>query len=107
MFAPLIAPYDRSRSRSPFAPPSADHLFGTDELGRDVFSRVIFGARISLPPLSLLLVVLASTIGVVLGSLAGCFRGLTDGLVMRTADLVFAFPAIILAMVVTAALGQG
>ena len=107
MFAPLIAPYDPlAQSFVPFAPPSADHLFGTDELGRDVFSRVIYGARISLP-LGLLLVVLASTIGVVLGSLAGYFRGLADGLVMRTADLVFAFPAIILAMVVTAALGRG
>ena len=107
VFAPLIAPYDPlAQSFVPFSPPSRDHLFGTDELGRDVFSRVIYGARISLP-LGLLLVALASTIGVVLGSLAGYFRGLTDGLVMRTADLVFAFPAIILAMVVTAALGRG
>ena len=107
VFAPLVAPYDPlEQSFTPFASPSADHLFGTDELGRDVFSRVVYGARISLP-LGLLLVVLASTIGGVLGSLAGYFRGWVDGAVMRTADLVFAFPAIILAMVVTAALGRG
>jgi peptide/nickel transport system permease protein len=107
VFAPLIAPYDPlEQSFAPFEAPSADHLFGTDELGRDVFSRVVYGARISLP-LGLLLVVLASTIGGILGAIAGYFRGWTDGAVMRMADLVFAFPAIILAMVVTAALGRG
>ena len=105
--APLIAPHDPlEQSFVPFAPPSADHPFGTDELGRDVLSRVIYGARISLP-LGLVLVVLASTIGGVLGALAGYFRRWVDGAVMRVADLVFAFPAIILAMVVTAALGRG
>jgi peptide/nickel transport system permease protein len=107
VFAPLVAPYDPlEQAFTPLASPSADHLFGTDELGRDVFSRVIYGARISLP-LGLLLVVLALTIGGILGGLSGYFRGVTDGVVMRTADLVFAFPAIILAMVVTAALGPG
>jgi peptide/nickel transport system permease protein len=106
-FAPLLAPHDPlEQSFVPFAPPSADHPFGTDELGRDVLSRVIYGARISLP-LGLLLVVLASSIGGLLGALAGYFRRWVDGVVMRTADLVFAFPAIILAMVVTAALGRG
>ena len=107
VFAPLVAPYDPlEQTFVPFESPSADHLFGTDELGRDVFSRVVYGARISLP-LGLLLVVLASTIGGILGALAGYFRGWADGVVMRVADLVFAFPAIILAMVVTASLGRG
>jgi len=106
-FAPLVAPHDPlEQAFVPLSPPSSDHLFGTDELGRDVFSRVVYGARISLP-LGLLLVVLASTIGGLLGAMAGYFRGWVDGAVMRTADLVFAFPAIILAMVVTAALGRG
>jgi peptide/nickel transport system permease protein len=73
---------------------------------RDVLSRVIYGARVSLP-LGVLLVLIASTVGGVLGMVAGYFRGFPDGLVMRAADLVFAFPAIILAMVVTAALGPG
>jgi peptide/nickel transport system permease protein len=105
--APLLAPHDPlAQTFVPFSSPSADHPFGTDELGRDVLSRVIYGARISLP-LGLLLVVLASTVGGILGALAGYFRGLTDGAVMRVTDLVFAFPAIILAMVVTAALGRG
>jgi peptide/nickel transport system permease protein len=105
--APLLAPHDPlDQAFVPFESPSSEHLFGTDELGRDVLSRVIYGARISLP-LGLLLVVLASTIGGVLGALAGYLRGWADGAVMRAADLVFAFPAIILAMVVTAALGRG
>ena len=107
LLAPLLAPFDPlAQSFVPYSPPSADHPFGTDELGRDVLSRVIYGARISLP-LGLLLVVLATTIGGILGGLAGYFRGFVDGTVMRVADLVFAFPAIILAMVVTAALGRG
>jgi peptide/nickel transport system permease protein len=107
VLAPVLAPFDPlEQAFVPFEAPSAEHPFGTDELGRDVLSRVIYGARISLP-LGLLLVALASTIGAVLGALAGYFRGLTDGAVMRAADLVFAFPAIILAMVVTAALGPG
>jgi peptide/nickel transport system permease protein len=107
IFAPLVAPDDPlAQLYPPFESPSSDHLFGTDELGRDVFSRVIYGARISLP-LALLLVVLATAIGGVLGALAGYFRGVVDGLIMRSTDLVFAFPAIILAMVVTAVLGRG
>jgi peptide/nickel transport system permease protein len=107
VFAPFLAPHDPlAQTAEAFAPPSSEHLFGTDELGRDVFSRVLYGARISLP-LGLILVMLAATIGAILGGLAGYFRGWTDGVVMRTTDLVFAFPAIILAMVVTAALGPG
>ncbi len=107
VFAPLIAPYDPlAQTFTPFQSPSFHHLFGTDELGRDVFSRVLFGSRVSIP-LALLLVALAASIGGTLGGLAGYFRGLADGVVMRTADLVFAFPPIILAMVVTAVLGRG
>ena len=105
--APLIAPYDPlAQEFELFQSPSREHLFGTDELGRDVLSRVIYGARVSIP-LALLLVFLAATIGGLLGAIAGYFRGLADGTVMRVTDLVFAFPAIILAMVVTAVLGRG
>jgi ABC-type dipeptide/oligopeptide/nickel transport system permease subunit len=107
IFAPLVAPHDPlAQEFVPFEAPSADHLFGTDELGRDVFSRVVYGARISLP-LALLLVALATAIGGTLGAISGYFRGLVDGATMRATDLVFAFPAIILAMVVTAVLGRG
>jgi peptide/nickel transport system permease protein len=105
IFAPLIAPYDPLAQDFPLTQaPSREHLFGTDELGRDVLSRVIYGARLSLP-LALLLVALATALGSVLGAVAGYFRSWVDPLVMRTTDLVFAFPAIILAMVVTASLG--
>jgi peptide/nickel transport system permease protein len=107
VFAPLIAPYDPlAQTFTQLQSPSLDHPFGTDELGRDVLSRVIYGARVSIP-LAILLVTLAALIGGVLGAIAGYFRGVADGGVMRVTDLVFAFPAIILAMVVTAVLGRG
>lgn len=85
-------------------PPSAAHLFGTDELGRDVLARVIYASRVSLP-LAFLLVVLAVSIGSIVGAVAGFFGGWIDSVLMRVVDIVFAFPAIVLAMVVTAVLG--
>jgi peptide/nickel transport system permease protein len=107
IFAPLIAPHDPlAQAFTPSQSPSLHHLFGTDELGRDVFSRVIYGSRVSVP-IALLLVALAAAIGGLVGALAGYFRGLVDGAFMRAADLVFAFPPIILAMVVAAVLGRG
>ena len=107
IFAPLIAPHDPLAQIYPASQsPSSAHLFGTDELGRDVLSRVIYGSRISVP-IALLLVTLAALIGGVLGGLAGYFRGLVDGVSMRVVDLFFAFPPIILAMVVAAVLGRG
>jgi ABC-type dipeptide/oligopeptide/nickel transport system permease subunit len=107
IFAPLIAPHDPlSQNFTPAQGPSWSHLFGTDELGRDVFSRVISGSRVSLP-IALVLVGLAAMIGSTVGAVAGYFRGVADGVLMRIADLVFAFPPIILAMVVAAVLGKG
>jgi ABC-type dipeptide/oligopeptide/nickel transport system permease subunit len=103
--APLLAPAGPlAQDFAAQQAPSWQHWFGTDELGRDVLSRVMFGSRHSLP-VALLLVGLALSIGGTLGALAGYFGGFVDGLIMRATDLVFAFPAIILAMVVTAALG--
>jgi peptide/nickel transport system permease protein len=107
IFAPWIAPYDPlAQTFTPAQGPTAAHLFGTDELGRDVLSRVIHGSRVSVP-IALLLVTLAALIGGLVGGLAGYFRGILDGLSMRMVDLVFAFPPIILAMVVAAVLGRG
>jgi ABC-type dipeptide/oligopeptide/nickel transport system permease subunit len=107
IFAPLIAPHDPlAQNAVPAQSPSWSHLFGTDELGRDVFSRVIYGSRVSLP-IALVLVGLAAAIGSTVGAVAGYFRGPVDGVLMRLTDLVFAFPPIILAMVVAAVLGRG
>lgn len=106
VFAPLIAPSDPLAQRFALLdPPSHAHLMGTDELGRDVLSRVAYGARLTLP-LSVLLVAFAMAIGSVLGALAGFFGGWVDTVIMRLADLVFAFPGIILALAIAAALGQ-
>jgi peptide/nickel transport system permease protein len=105
IFAPLVAPFDPlAQSSQLFGEPSSAHLFGTDELGRDVLSRVLWGSRLSLP-LAFFLVAAAVAIGGVLGAIAGYFGGWVDEVVMRATDLVFAFPTIILAMAVTAALG--
>ena len=107
IFAPWIAPHPPNGQNFPISQgPSGAHLFGTDELGRDVLSRVIWGSRVTLP-IALLLVGLAAAIGGTVGALAGYFRGLVDGVFMRVVDLVFAFPPIILAMVVSAVLGRG
>jgi len=103
--APWIAPYDPlAQGGRLYQPPSLQHLFGTDDLGRDVFSRVLWGARVSIP-LAMLLVSLAFLIGGTLGGIAGYFGGWVDEVVMRSADLVFAIPTILLAMAVVAALG--
>jgi len=105
IFVPLVAPYDPLAQTSQlFLVPSPAHLFGTDELGRDIFSRVLWGSRLSLP-LAFFLVGAAVVVGGALGGIAGYFGGWVDELVMRATDLVFAFPTIILAMAVTAALG--
>jgi ABC-type dipeptide/oligopeptide/nickel transport system permease subunit len=107
VFAPLLAPHDPLGQNFTAAQgPSWAHLFGTDELGRDVLSRVVYGSRVSLP-IALVLVGLAAVIGSTVGAVAGYFRGVADGALMRLADLVFAFPPIILAMVVAAVLGRG
>jgi peptide/nickel transport system permease protein len=107
LLAPWISPQDPlAQGPALYQAPSAAHLLGTDELGRDVFSRVLWGARISIP-LAMLLVSLAFTIGGTLGGLAGYLGGWVDEVVMRGADFVFAVPTILLAMAVVAALGPG
>lgn len=103
--APLIAPYDPlSQSGQYYTPPSSTHWFGTDQLGRDILSRIIYGARLSLP-LAVVIVALALLIGGTLGLVAGYVGRWVDESLMRLTDLVFAFPPIILAMVVAAVFG--
>jgi len=105
IFAPLISPYDPlSQDSDKFLMPGSLHWMGTDELNRDIFSRVIYGARISLP-YSILLVVLSAFLGSIIGGISGYFGGRVDAIVMRLTDMFFAFPAIVLAMAVAAALG--
>jgi peptide/nickel transport system permease protein len=105
IFAPLIGPDNPlAQNFGILAAPSSAHWFGTDELGRDVLSRVLAGSRVTLP-LSVLLVVIAMLIGAVVGGIAGFLGGWADVALMRLADLFFAFPGIILALAVAAALG--
>lgn len=104
--APLLSPYDPDARdfRARFAPPSAAHPLGTDNFGRDTLSRVLHGSRVSVQ-VSLVSVGLAAVIGVTLGALAGFLGGLADSLVMRLVDVFLAFPPILLALAVVAALG--
>lgn len=105
ILAPFIIPYDpNAQSFQRFLAPNAVNWFGTDQLGRDIFSRVVHGARVSMP-YALQLVVMSAIIGTIAGAIAGYFGGWIDGIIMRAADLVMAFPDIILAMAVVAALG--
>jgi len=106
VFAPLLTPHDPIRLNIParFQPPSAEHLFGTDQYGRDVFTRVLYGARYDLL-IAVLAVALAAGVGTPLGMLAGYFRGWTDTVIMRLMDLLLAFPNILLAMTLAAVLG--
>jgi peptide/nickel transport system permease protein len=86
--------------------PSGTHLFGTDELGRDVFSRVVLAARVSLV-VAVVSVGLALLIGVTLGLVAGYYRGWVDNVLMRCMDVLFAFPVLLLAVAIVAVLGRG
>ncbi|MCS7252331.1 MAG: ABC transporter permease [Anaerolineae bacterium] len=108
LLAPMIAPYSpvEQRLSERLSPPSLSHPFGTDELGRDVFSRVLYGARISLP-IGFGVVALTALLGTTLGAIAGFVGGLLDELIMRLSDAVLAFPSLILAMAITAVLGPG
>lgn len=104
--APLLAPYSPTRVDldAQFSAPSWQHLFGTDVYGRDIFSRVLFGARISLL-IGLIPSFMSMVIGTVLGVLGGFEGGWVDVVLMRFGDVVMAFPSIVLAMVVTYTLG--
>jgi len=105
-FAPIIAPYDpiKVTIADQLQPPSLDHFLGTDDLGRDVLSRVIWGSRVSLS-VGVISVSIGFLLGVSLGLAAGYLGGTFDLLVMRGIDALLAFPALVLAIAITAALG--
>ncbi|MBQ7174906.1 MAG: ABC transporter permease [Lachnospiraceae bacterium] len=110
IFAPVIAPYPEdvysTHISEKLLPPSAAHLMGTDELGRDVFSRVIFGTRVSISA-ALVAVAIALIIGVPFGALAGCYGGWVDNVLMRITDVFLSFPPLLLAIALVALLGAG
>lgn len=107
-FGRAFAPYDPLGMDfgALFAPPSLAHPFGTDEFGRDIFSRVLYGARISLQ-VAFIAVGISGTAGVMLGLLAGFLGGWVDETIMRFMDVLFAFPAVLLAITIMAILGRG
>ena len=105
-FGALLAPYppDAISLLDRFRPPSATHLFGTDDYGRDLFSRVLAGAQISVEVAAVVLSI-SVTLGTLLGAVAGFFGGLVDEAIMRVTDLFLAFPALILAAAIAATWG--
>ena len=108
IFADVIAPYDYAKQdlSSSMLYPSAEHLFGTDNFGRDILSRVIYGGRISLL-VSVVAIAIALVIGCFIGIVAGYFGGKVDGFLMRLMDVLMAIPAFLLAVCISAALGTG
>lgn len=108
IFAPLVAPYNPNAQvlADRLQDPSAKHLLGTDEFGRDVLSRMIYGSRISLL-VGLLPTTISMTIGTALGLIAGYKGGRTDYYIMRLADVLLAFPSLLLAMLIAYTIGKG
>jgi peptide/nickel transport system permease protein len=106
LFGPMIGPYgpEEVDISQRLQPPSSAHIMGTDPLGRDLFSRVLAGARVSLPAV-VVIVVSAVAVGVVLGAVAGYMGGIVDDIVMRMTDIFLAFPALVLALAIAGALG--
>jgi peptide/nickel transport system permease protein len=106
--APVIAPYGVAEMhlKAKLAAPSWEYLFGTDNFGRDVFSRILFGARVSLV-VGLVAVSISAGMGYVLGIVAGFFEGKVESAIMMLMDVLFAFPSILLALFIVSALGQG
>jgi peptide/nickel transport system permease protein len=114
IFAPLIAPHDPTQGEitDRYSPPAfmeggkIDYLLGTDQLGRDVLSRIIYGARISLS-VSLFAILITAAIGTMIGIAAGYGGGRTDAIIMRVVDVALSFPGLLLAMLLAVAIGPG
>ena len=108
ILAPLLTPYsyDEMDTLNRLAAPSAEHLLGTDEGGRDVFTRMLYGSRVSLL-VGIVPTILSMLAGAILGILAGFYGGKVDAVIMRLADIMLAFPSMLLAMVIMYTLGDG
>ncbi|MEO1017899.1 MAG: ABC transporter permease [Pseudomonadota bacterium] len=106
--APLLATNDPIAQKlgNALQPPSAEHYFGTDEFGRDIYSRVIYGSRITLL-IVFLVTIIAAPLGLLIGTTAGYFGGLVDTVLMRVTDIFLSFPGLVLALAFVAALGAG
>lgn len=106
IFAPLLAPFDPTKASmmNSLQPPSSEHLFGTDKLGRDNFSRILYGARYSLVGV-LLLVTSVFLVGVIMGIISGYFGGWIDIIIMRISDMMISFPGTLLAIAIAGILG--
>jgi len=106
--APLLATHNPYEQILPdrLLPPSTQHYFGTDSLGRDIYSRVVYGSRVTLT-IALLVAAISTPLGLVIGVLAGYFGGVLDEILMRLSDIFLAFPKLILAIAFAAALGSG
>lgn len=107
VFAPVVAPYDPYQMKLSYILkfPGNGHLLGTDELGRDLLSRLIYGSRVSLM-VGVIVVGISGTIGVALGAISGYFGGWVDNVIMRVVDILMAFPFLILAIIVVAVIGS-
>ena len=111
IFAPVIAPYPedaagKTRVMARLQPPDAEFAFGTDKVGRDVFSRVVMGTGLALQ-VGTVIILLATTIGVTIGAISGYAGGWIDDLLMRITDIFLTVPALVLAIAISAALGKG
>ena len=108
IFGPNLVAYtpDKMDFTTRFGAPSLKHIFGTDDFGRDTFTRIVYGASVSLE-VGIISVSLAATVGTFLGLLAGYGRRLSDEVIMRMMDVLYAFPAVLLAIAILAALGKG
>lgn len=106
IFAPIVAPYGYAEQDiiNRLSAPSASHILGTDELGRDIFSRIIYGSRLSMM-IGIVPTTISMIIGIILGLIAGFYGGKIDYCIMRICDIVLAFPSLLLAMVVMYTLG--
>ncbi|MBA2265276.1 MAG: ABC transporter permease [Chloroflexi bacterium] len=108
IFAPFIAPFDPTRGNlaDSYLPPSWEHPFGTNVQGQDVFSRIVFGTRLTLG-IAVLSVVIGVSVGTFFGALAGYFRGWVDAVIMRSVDIMLSIPGLLFAIAVVTWLGRG